>query len=550
MQTAHGNIHLEIQTSRKNPVGILRTTYRENGKVKHSQHGRISGCTLEQLKLLQSAFRGEVLPQSSPQALKILHSKEYGASAALLQLAKQLELHRMIYSRTEPWVNDILAMVVGRVIFAGSKLSLCHQHKHSCLWELCGVEGAPDVEVHCYQAMDRLLARQAAIQTRLAKRHIKSGHLVLYDITSSYFEGDYHESELVTFGYNRDGKKGHEQVVIGLVCSAEGCPIGIEVYPGNTKDSTTVIDKVQEIKTRYDIEKIIFVGDRGMITRSNLSALKDEEGLHTITALTHADIVQLLNRKVVNRDLFDEKNIHEVIDPNNPKKRYCLCRNPATAQRESETRRRLLVLTAEGLEAIAHYQQKTTAEVLGARVGKLLAKYKMGKFVHWEINADASHKTSNTHRLVWHFDEEKIANEKRFDGCYIITTDVASSELAAVEVVAAYRKLMLVEQAFRNLKTVQLEVRPVYHKKDDRIRGHVFLCMLAYYLQWHLQQRLAPLFEADGNGKDRRWTFRAVIDSLRQITRNKVRINGVEFYQNSELTEEQQQIAKLLEAKL
>ncbi len=207
MQTAHGNIHLEIQTSRKNPVGILRTTFRENGKVKHTQHGRLTGCSLDQLKMLQLAFREKVVPEDSPQALKILSAKEFGASAALLQLAKQLGLHRAIYSRTEPWVNDCLAMIVGRIIFAGSKLSLCHQHNNTCLWELCGVEGEPDVEDHCYEAMDKLLQRQTAIQAQLAKKHLHNGHLVLYDITSSYFEGEYTDSELVTFGYNRDGKK-------------------------------------------------------------------------------------------------------------------------------------------------------------------------------------------------------------------------------------------------------------------------------------------------------------------------------------------------------
>ena len=550
MLTRQGNLHLEIQTSRKNPVGILRTTFRQHGQVKHTQHGRLVGCSLEQLKLLQGAFREQVVPIGSSQAFKILQSKEYGASAALLQVAKQLGLPRALYSRTQPWVNDLLAMIVGRVVFAGSKLSLCHQHNHSCWWELCGVPGEPEVEVHCYRAMDQLLARQKAIQKTLARTHLKDGHLVLYDITSSYFEGTYEDSELVKFGYNRDGKKGHEQVVIGLLCSAQGCPVGIEVYPGNTQDATTVVDKIQEIKTRYAMEKIIFVGDRGMITHSNLEALKNEEDLRTISALTHREMVQLLARKVIEVDLFDDQAIHEVIDPDAPHKRYCLCRNPQTAQREGATRERLLALTEAGLKQISHYPRKTTVEALGARVGKLLAQYKMGKFVHWEIQADPQQQKSNAHRLRWHFAEDKIAAEKRFDGCYIVTTDVEPEQLEKTQVVSAYRSLSLVEQAFRNLKTVQLEIRPVYHKKDTRIRSHVFLCMLAYYLQWHLQQKLAPLFQADGEGKRRGWTFRAVIDSLRQITRNTVSVNGIEFYQTSELTEEQAQIVKLLGVKV
>lgn len=550
MQTAHGNIHLEIQTSRKNPVGILRTTFRENGKVKHTQHGRLTGCSLDQLKMLQLAFREKVVPEDSPQALKILSAKEFGASAALLQLAKQLGLHKAIYSRTEPWVNDCLAMIVGRIIFAGSKLSLCHQYNNTCLWELCGVEGEPDVEDHCYEAMDKLLQRQAAIQTQLAKKHLHNGHLVLYDITSSYFEGEYTDSELVTFGYNRDGKKGHEQVVIGLVCTAEGCPIGVEVYPGNTKDSTTVIDKINEIKNRYSIDQLIFVGDRGMVTKSNLNALKSFDGLRTITALTHSDMAQLVKKKVIQRDLFDEQSIHEVVDPDNPDKRYCLCLNPDRARQESATRERLLALTREGLEKIAAYKQRTTTEVLGARIGKLLSKYKMGKFIEWEIQADQDLTSSCQHQVVWQFKEEKIAEEKLLDGCYIITTDASAKQLKTAEVVASYRRLALVEQAFRNLKTVELQVRPMYHKRDDRIRAHVFLCMLAYYLQWHMQQRLKPLFESDGKGKERRWTFRAVIDTLQQITRSKVQMNGVTFFKNSEPTEDQQSILEALGIRL
>ena len=550
MLTNCGNLHLEIQTSRKSPVGILRTTFRENGKVKHTQHGRIVGCSLEQLKLLQLAFREHVVPVDSPQAFKILHSKEYGASAVLLELAKQLGLHRALYSRAQPWVNDVLAMIVGRVVFAGSKLSLCHQYDNSCLWELCGIEGEPDVETHCYQAMDQLLARQKGIQKTLARRHLKDGHLVLYDITSSYFEGAYEDSDLVKFGYNRDGKKGHEQVVIGLICSAEGCPVGIEVYPGNTQDATTVVDKIQELKSRYAIEKVIFVGDRGMITQSNLEALKDEEDLPTISALTHSAMVQLLERKVIEIDLFDDKNIHEVIDPDQPRRRYCLCRNPQTAPREGATRERLLKLTEQGLEEISQYQRKATVAALGARVGKLLAKYKMAKFVHWEIEADPEQQKSNAHQLHWRLDQDKIAAEKRFDGCYIVSTDVEPERLEKAQVVSAYRSLALVEQAFRNLKTVQLEICPVYHKKDCRIRSHVFLSMLAYYLQWHMQQKLAPLFAEDGDGKYRRWTFRAVIDTLRQITRNKVSVKGVAFYRTSELTAEQARIVELLGVKL
>ena len=550
MHTAHGKLHLEIQTSRKSPVGILRTSFRENGKMKHTQHGRITGCSLAQLKILQLAFREQVVPIDDPQAFKILHSREYGASYSILAIAKQLGLHQALYSRPAPWVNSLLAMIVGRLVYAGSKLSLCNQHLNTCLWELCGIAHPPDVDAQCYEPMDKLLQRQAAIQKNLTRRHLNGGHWVLYDITSVYFEGEYQASELVKFGYNRDRKKGREQVVVGLVCHGQGCPVGVEVYPGNTQDETTVIDKVHEIKRDYGIEKIIFVGDRGMITQSNIEALKDEADLQMIGALTHGEMMTLLKEKVIELDLFDEQKIHEVTDPANPSRRYCLCRNPLTAQRESATRQRLLDLTATALDAIATYKRKTTVEKLGARVGKVLAKYKMGKFIQWSIDADPAHLTSQKHRLVWSIDTDKVAQEAKFDGCYIISTDVDKAQMNTVEVVNAYKSLTFVERAFRNLKTVQLEIRPVYHKNDDRIRSHVFLCMLAYYLQWHMEQRLAPLFQDDGEGENRRWTLRGVIDCLAQITRNRVAVNGIEFDQNSTPTEEQKQILNLLDVKM
>ena len=455
MQTAHGNLHLEIQTSRKSPVGILRTSFREDGKMKHTQHGRITGCSLEQLKLLQLAFRERVVPVDDPQAFKIRNSREYGASAAIVAIAKQLGLQRVLYSRPEPWVSSALAMIVGRLVYAGSKLALCHHHPNTCLWELCGIEEPPDVDAHCYEPMDRLLERQRAIQRNLAHRHLSGGHLVLYDITSVYFEGEYQDSALVTFGYNRDDKKGREQVVVGLICNGQGCPVGAEVYAGNTKDETTVVDKVKEIKTDYGIEKVILVGDRGMITRSNIAALKDEEDLQTIGALTHGEMMTLLKEKVIDMDLFDERSIHEVSDPADPTRRYCLCRNPQTAQRERATRQRLLDLTAAALTKIGAYQRATTVEKLGARVGKVLAKYKMGKFIHWSIDADQNKVTSREHRLIWSLDADKVAQEQRFDGCYIINSDVDKEQMDTLEVVNAYKSLTFVERAFRNLKTVQ-----------------------------------------------------------------------------------------------
>src|SRR5688572_20791604 len=303
--SAPANLHLEIQSHRKNHYGLIRSSFRLNGQVHHTNHGRISGLPLERLKLLQAAFRGGVLPSDSPDAFHILSSREYGASHALLQLARELELPRLLYSRPEPWVGPALVMIIGRIVYAGSKLALSHQGQNTALWELCGVEGKIDVDKHCYEVMDRLLERQPAIQRALAKKHLQNGHLVLYDITSSYFEGEYEASEIAAFGYNRDGKRGHEQMVIGLICNEAGCPVGVEVFPGNTQDASTVPAKIAQMQEEYGLSELIFVGDRGMITQANSRQLKGVEGLQTISALTHRQIVQLLERKVITPELFD-----------------------------------------------------------------------------------------------------------------------------------------------------------------------------------------------------------------------------------------------------
>lgn len=545
MKTRDGTLHLEIQTSRKNPVGLLRTSFYDKGVTKHTQHGRLTGCTLEQLKILQMAFRENVIPADSPDAFQILHSKEYGASFAILETIKMIGLEKALYSRSEPWVRSVLAMVTGRITYAGSKLSLCHQQDNTSLWELCGIEGKLDVEKHCYHPLDELLERQGAIQKKLAKKHLDHGQLVLYDITSSYLEGEYTESELVAFGYNRDGKKGHEQIVIGLLCNRKGCPVGVEVFPGNTKDASTVAAKIKEIKETYGIKEVIFVGDRGMLTKQNLQALEGEDELRTITALTHPDIQQLLDRNVVQPELFDEMNIVEVIDPEDSQKRYCLCRNPAKAEKDNATRQALLDKTKEKLEKIANYKQATTPATLGARVGKVLAQYNTGKYITWDVTADKIKEKSRQHQVVWSFNENTLERERRLAGCYIITSNVRPQDMTAAEIVASYKKLILVEKAFRNLKTVQLEIRPIYHKKDDRIRAHVFLCMLAYYVQWHMQQKLMPLTR-EGEGKNRRWTFVNIIETLKQMTRNKVQVNGVELLKNSCPTPGQKRILNLL----
>ncbi len=540
------NLHLEIQkASTDKPVGIIRSTYREDGKVKHKQYGRITGQTLEQLKLLQLSFRNKVIPEDDPQAFKIVESKEYGASCTVLRLIKDIGLETEIYSKPERWVNDVCAMITGRIIFAGSKLSLCNQYSTSTLWEQCGEEGRPDVRKRCYKALDNLLGRQKAIQKKLAKKHLKNGRLVLYDITSSYLEGEYKKSELVKYGYNRDGKKKHEQVVIGLICNGEGCPVGIEVFKGNTKDETTVSEKVEEIRKDYEVKEAILVGDRGMVTEKIAEEL-EEKGVRTVGALTKSEIQGLITEGVIKAEEFDAKKIKEVEDPEVTNKRYCLCKNAESARKDERTREKLISLTIKELEGISKYKKKATVEELGARVGKVLQKYKMGKYIRWEVEGDEREKKSNQHKLKWSKKEEEIAKAKRLDGCYVITTKVDKKVMSKGKVVSSYKKLEQVEEAFRNLKTVQIEMRPFYHNLDQRIKAHVFLCMLAYYVQWHMQKRLGPLFKKNKRGWERRWTFKQVIETLKMITRNRVEANGAFFYRNTVPNEGQKYILDLI----
>ncbi|MCP4051027.1 MAG: IS1634 family transposase [bacterium] len=535
-------VHLEIQKHRSSCYGLIRSSYREAGKIKHTNHGRITGLDFNELKLVQLAIRGLTIPKDSPEGLKTKGAKEYGASYAFLRVAENIGLNKSIYSRPgEQWVKDCMAMIVGRVIYQGSKLSLSNQWKNTVLWELCGIEGKVNVKDHCYKSMDELLKRQDQIQKRLSKKHIKNGPMILYDITSSYFEGAYSESEIVRFGYNRDQKRGRAQIVIGLICNEEGCPAGTEVFSGNTPDGQTVTDKINEAQKKYGIKELIFAGDRGMVTQANVKKLKDVEGLQLISALTHPQIMALNKRGVIQMGLFDEKDVVEVLDTETPFRRYFLCKNLDTARRETQTRLKLIQNTTQELTKIESSKRAVSDEKTGSRVGRILQKYKAGKFINWSVKEG---------QLTWSLDTDKVEMEKKIDGCYIIWTNVAADKLDKDEVVKAYKSLANVEMAFRNIKTVQLELRPIFHKTDNRIRAHVFICMLAYYLQWHLKRMLAPLFQADGTNENREWTFQNVIQRLSMIHKEKAILNKVEFDHISTPENDQAEILDLLDVKL
>jgi transposase len=288
-----------------------------------------------------------------------------------------------------------------------------------------------------------------------------------------------------------------------------------------------------------------------MINKCNIERIRQEEDVRFIGALSRNQMQELCDKQAIQLDLFDEKNICEVTDQDNPLIRYCLCKNPLNAQRDEETRERLVFLTQEALKKISDYKQNTTVEKLGARVGKALDKYKVGKLFNWCVIADeelAGNETKSTnHKLVWELNEDRIEREKRLDGCYTITTDVAKSELSAEETVSYYRKLAFVEKAFCNLKTASLNIRPIYHRKDERIKSHVFLCMLAYYVQWHLQERMREFLEINNkNGNQRKYTLEYIIETLKSITRLRVSIKGAEFYQVTKSNDLQSAILQCL----
>ena len=509
MALKSNKLHFEIHPSRKKPIGYIRNSYREDGKVKHQTISSIHGLSEAQLKSMKDAFDGKSISVSD---MKISNGKEYGASATLFALAKLIGLDKTIYSRRETWVNDVLAMIIGRIIYQGSKLSLSRVTKFSHLWSVCGVlENDIDVVTHCYDSMDELLSRQKLIQKKLARKHLKDGSIILYDITSTYFEGEYLECDNVKFGYNRDKKKGKKQIVIALICTKDGCPVAVEVFPGNTADKSTVVGKIDELKKIYGISDFIFVGDRGMLTISNIDARPDTL---SVTALTLTAIKKLCTHESIQFSLFDKDTGTEVVLPEEPKIRYILRENPILKLEKRTTRNQLIEKTEELLTQIQVPKKKTDDKTLTKRAVKIFQKYKTEKYFNWDI-VDTKIRFSRNHAT--------IAECEQYDGLYVIRSNVSKELMNTLEVVEAYKSLINIEMAFRNMKTVQLEIRPVYHRTEDRILVHVFVCMLAYYLLWHMNKAMKSLYENKSHGL----TQALVLEILKAQQKHDLIIDGV-----------------------
>lgn len=502
---------LKKRQGNKNYSSILiRESYRDNGKVKHRTIANITKLPAEHIRQLKASLRGEK-GEFKISDLGVGRSYEYGGSFVLRELAKDIGLDKAIFSRATQWRENILAMISGRILHQGSKLNLVNTYMDTALWEIAGHKFGtrPDVKKDCYNPMDELLKRKDIIERKLAKKHLKNGAILLYDITNTWLEGEYKDSQIVKYGRGKGGKRGYKQVSIGLLTNAEGCPVGIEIFKGNTSDQTTVLDQIKKISEKYGIKEAVFVGDRGMLTQKRISEI-DSDYFKTVTALTHAELKTLIEKENIQMDLFDEMNITEIIDSEHKEVRYMLCKNEKEKVKERNTREALIKKAEVLLAKKAAVTQKRDKNKTCSSIGRIFEKVKIEKFFLWDVD--------NNGKLTWSRKEERIEQEKLLDGCYVIKTN-ASTIMNKENVVEAYRGLQRVEQAFKNMKTVLLELRPIHHKSDERIIAHIFMVMLAYYLQWHFMQRVEPLFAKDGEGDERRWSFDIIIKRLKSITK-------------------------------
>jgi len=472
---------------------LLRRSFRDGGKVKHETVGNLSHLPMHVIDLIRRALKGESFV-SAEESFECVRSLPHGHVVAVLGTLRKLGLDKIIASRRSRMRDLVMAMIAARIIDPRSKLAiargLSEETAFSTLGEVLDVVSASEDEL--YAAMDWLLPRQNKIEEQLARCHLADGTLVLYDVTSSYFEG--RTCPLAKLGHNRDGKKGKLQIVIGLLCSREGRPVAVEVFDGNTGDPTTVAPQIEKIRKRFGLTRVVLVGDRGMITNARIREdLATVEGLGWITAIRAPAIRTLLRTGAVTRSLFDEVDLAEITSEDYPGERLIVCRNPLLAAERARKRKELLEATERELEKIVVATKRKSRRLKGAdkialRVGKVRNKYKMGKHFELEIT---------DHSFRYHRKVDQIEEEASLDGFYVIRTNVPAEELGPTETVTVYKGLSVVERAFRSMKTMDLKVRPIHHRLVTRVRSHVLLCMLAYYVEWHMRQALAPVLFDD-----------------------------------------------------
>ncbi len=574
-------MYIEIVPNRNSPPAILlREGWREGGKVRKRTLANLSKWPQEKVDALRRVLKDEPLV-GREEAFDIVRSRPHGHVAAVLGTLRQLGLDRLIGARRSPERDRVLAMIVARVLDPGSKLAtarnLAAATAANSLADTLGMD--PVDEDDLYAAMDWLLQRQARIERALARRHLEEGALVLYDLTSVYLEG--RKCPLARRGHSRDGRRGKLQIEFGLLCDADGRPVAAEVFAGNTADPATVGSQIEKLRTRFGLSRVVLVGDRGMLTEARIREEVKPAGLDWIGALRGPAIRKLVESGAVQLSLFDEKDLVEVRSDLYPAERLMVCRNPLLAERRARKREELLGATEGLLESIAEATRREKRRLqgedrIGERVGKVIGRYKVAKHFTWEIDDEGVFRYRRA--------AASIAAEAALDGIYVIRTNLDKAEMTAPDTVRAYKGLSAVERAFRSLKSVDLKVRPVFHRTDERVRAHVLLCMLAYYVEWHMRRRLAPLLFDDedragaeaarasvvaparGSESARRkarrkrtdegrpvHSFRTLLRDLATVTRNRVvpRLPGAQPFETlTRPTELQREVFRLLGVRL
>jgi transposase len=488
-------MYVAVVPNRSSPPAILlRESFRQDGKVHNRTVANISSWPPDKIEALRRVLKGATATSAPVNTLRILRSQPHGHVAAAVGSLQKLGFDRLLDSAPSRQRDLVVAMIVARILDPSSKLatarSLDPDTLSNSLGEFLGLQKVQDDDL--YRAMDWLLARQHDIENALAKRHFAEGGLVLYDLTSTYFEGSH--CDLAHLGHSRDDKGGKPQIVFGLLTDAEGCPVAVEVFEGNTSDPQTVPAQVKKLRGRFGLKQVVFVGDRGMITSARLREDFTEDGLSWITALRATSIQKLAADGALQPSLFDTADLAEITHPGYPNERLVACFNPVLSARRAHKRDELLLATEKELEkiAVATRREKRplrSRQNIGLRAGRVLGRFKMGKHYTLHIEDDT---------FRYERRPDSIDREKKLDGIYVIRTNVKAEAMSAPEVVRGYKQLSNVERAFRSLKTVDLKVRPIHHRMADRVRAHVFLCMLAYYVEWHMRRKLAPLlFEDD-----------------------------------------------------
>jgi transposase len=544
---------------------LVRRSVREGKRVRHETIANVSKLPAEAIEALRRALRGEVV-LSAGQRLSIENPLPAGHVEAALQMARRLELARLIDRQPAKERDLVLAMVVQRVLEPGSKLEMARAFGRSTLAAELSVEGADEDDL--YRALDWLLERQERIEDRLARRHLRDGELVLYDVSSAYFEG--RSCPLVEFGYPRGGKRGCPQIVFGLLRERRGRPVAVEVFRGSLHDDKTLPAQLEKLRRRFKLRRIVVVSDRGMVTKANLEAMRARDGVSWITALKAPQVKKLAKRELIQPSLFDEQSLAEIEDPDEyPGERLVVCRNPLVAEERARKREALLEATERELSEIERRVEQGTlrgeAEI-GLAAGAIWNRFRVKKHFELEIEDECFRFARK---------QEQIEREAALDGIYVLRTSVPEDELPTPDIVRSYKQLKEVERGFRTLKGPELELRPIHHRLEERVRAHVFLCALAYYLEWHLREAWAELTfkdecppttpdpvakaqrspQAERKARTKRTaagepchSFRSLIAELARRTQNTVRIPGSDaaFTQLSEPTSLQARALELV----